>query len=1511
MFSRKLLLPLGAVLLSGLTGAASSSGADDVLFVRAQGEIERLWSGVLGCAESSSSFAIRNRFDDFESTYGESVPAGGSSDYSECGKRALRNTGSRILVDTIEDALRQGGLALFEEGFQLDSSLSWVSEESSDGTIKGEIDAVIPFWNKDGHVIFTQPGLIFWKGLEEEDRVDGNFGVVYRTNLENTPIGIDAIGGASLFYDWDFHRVGHSRLGIGADIQSGFLHGAFNYYHPLSGERDGQREGFIEEALRGMDARLAFERDTVRAGARLGYWRYDGGEDVTDEWKASIGFDAGFRIVPGVFIEGEWEKHQEDVILDQRLSLGLAFRFSLPDFEGQSYGNGGMPMSLYKIVEREKRILYEEREDVPRIRLTLQSGSQGGSSVAEGDTLIISGELVELTVPVMLDFVIGEDASSAELGSDKDFTYGYKVYEPDAGTGGQSAPDDATNCPNATCEMTIPAGITKFDIEMDILEDSDDKEVPEEIVLRVDVPEEYQRMLQGAEATVTIRAHGNSIGFAADAVAMLAEDNETEGIVVSVSIDRPSPTPITLDIATSGTATAGRDYRISGTSLVIPANASSASLRLHGINNDEDEGNKSIVLTLSGNLPEGWAIIDDEHEVTLLDDDHGAGFSARTGRADEPKGAGNSSSYTAMVVLTHTPAENVNLTIASDDSTASSDDYSLSTTMVSFASGATEDDLAKPVTITINPDSASEPNETVVLTLMDQSGSLQNGGNDFKMTRSTFTLTIPSNDNVVQFSEVTGQGNLGEADGTRTRNLRISIANNSLPENTNINIKRGGTATEGEDYNITVTSPVTASYASGVLTIPANEGQIDLAVTVIDDPADDFTNEMIELTLEDADGNLPLGWAIDTSKSTENLTIIDNDRGVSFNSNKITETREEPNAVFLRANINFSSLLTESVTIPLTITGDRDAFEIDAFDRQSIALQNDMVTVPSNVNSISLRIKPIEDPDDRDDLITVTIEKDKLPPNYGVGTDNVWEVNIIDNDKRTVSFVGSSSPVSEDGGSATVKLEIWPPLEENVSIPLTITGGDGDYSLDATAPASASVSNNMVNFIQSEDSGSVTLSLTAMPDDDSFDDIISLTIDEANLPADYQASRTKNIWTLHIVDGDKRVVSFADASTSVREGETVSTQIELSEALTENVAIPLMISGDGAYSISASAPGSATFSNSTVHFVQSEDDDSVTLQFEAGEDLNNRDEIVTVSIDTSNLPAGYEVDENKDTWTINITDDDTRAVSLRHSHTGNLERVRVNEGNAWNLTEVHISPPLEAGQNAVIPLKITGDSDAYWLTRSAPHGAGIEQGHAPQGTGIEQNTRVYFAQNEDADSVALFFRARRDIDFDEDRVTVAIDGDNLPDGFYLGQNSVWNVRIVDNRTPVVYFAVPFYTRRFTPGEVHVDPPSPNDIASIIDIRVRSSPGGPAIHVRNGKSNFFSSAPYDHNDGTGGRVDIRSYNDGDCDMSTWRVSNHEINIRCKPTKSGNYSFWIHSVPSGAFIGDPSRVNLRIQ
>ena len=56
----------------------------------------------------------------------------------------LRETGSQIVIDTIENALRQGGFALLGEGFQLDSSLSYHSGDNEG--IEGDLDVVIPLW---------------------------------------------------------------------------------------------------------------------------------------------------------------------------------------------------------------------------------------------------------------------------------------------------------------------------------------------------------------------------------------------------------------------------------------------------------------------------------------------------------------------------------------------------------------------------------------------------------------------------------------------------------------------------------------------------------------------------------------------------------------------------------------------------------------------------------------------------------------------------------------------------------------------------------------------------------------------------------------------------------------------------------------------------------------------------------------------------------------------------------------------------------------------------------------------------------------------------------------------------------------------------------------------------------------------------------------------------------------------------------------------------------------------
>ena len=353
---------------------------------------------------------------------------------------SLRETGSQIVVDTIENALQQGGSELFGKRFQFDSSLNWVIDEG----IEGELDTVIPVWDRNGHVVFTQPGVVFWTGIEEEQRIDGNLGAVYRTEM------IDGvIGGVNLFYDHDF-KIGHSRLGFGVDAQKDGFYGAFNYYLPLSDTQDG-RDGYFEDALEGMDALLSVENNAMRIGGNVGIWKFQGEENVDDEWEFSYGIDGGIRIIPGLFLEGSLQHHNKDISLGRRASVGVAVRFSLPGLTGKNYGNSGKASNLYGFVERERRILYEERAENLRISMV----RTGNETVEEGDTIAVD---IRLNKALAEDIVINLVGSGSATYND-DWTM--SVDGADCSTVSQADP----------CPVTISSGRTTAEVTVEIRED--------------------------------------------------------------------------------------------------------------------------------------------------------------------------------------------------------------------------------------------------------------------------------------------------------------------------------------------------------------------------------------------------------------------------------------------------------------------------------------------------------------------------------------------------------------------------------------------------------------------------------------------------------------------------------------------------------------------------------------------------------------------------------------------------------------------------------------------------------------------------------------------------------------------------------------------------------------------------------------------------------------------------------------------------------------------------------
>ena len=272
------------------------------------------------------------------------------------------------------------------------------------------------------------------------------------------------------------------------------------------------------------------------------------------------------------------------------------------------------------------------------------------------------------------------------------------------------------------------------------------------------------------------------VGFA-ESSSRVAENGGL--LQIRVRISEPLPQPVTLHVATGGTATRGADYAILST-VTIPANATSASLTLTGIDDDADEADESVTLTLGGILPAGARFDNRAHTVTIIDDD----------AADE------------MEVVKKPEEETPEVAVRPGD-----------------GAGDEADTDAEDKTET-------RPNE--------------------KTTESPKPETVEA---VVGFAESSSR--VAENGGPLQIQVRIS---EPLPQSVTLHVATGGTATRGEDYEI-----------SSTVTIPANATSASLTLTGVDDDADE-ADETVTLTLG---GALPAGARFD--KYAHIVTIIDND----------------------------------------------------------------------------------------------------------------------------------------------------------------------------------------------------------------------------------------------------------------------------------------------------------------------------------------------------------------------------------------------------------------------------------------------------------------------------------------------------------------------------------------------------------------------------------------------------------------------------------------------------------
>jgi hypothetical protein len=264
------------------------------------------------------------------------------------------------------------------------------------------------------------------------------------------------------------------------------------------------------------------------------------------------------------------------------------------------------------------------------------------------------------------------------------------------------------------------------------------------------------------------------------------------------------------------------DFAIAdGTTIDIPANATTAMVDIGEVNDGLDEDDdivllrpKSLANLVIGNLQNST------HNITDNDDPPAIQFAQATSEAME-----NSGTATVEVTLSAPSGKQVTVDYVRNGGNAVAGDATVVGTSLTFAPG----DTSESISVTLVADGTDENDETVGIELS------ANPGNATLATPSSHTLTIVDTDPAptVEFTEASTDQNEGNVSVVLTVQLSAASARNIT-----VPFSVAGTANDPLDYSIT----------AGSLTFNAGTVSRSITIDTVEDVLDE-DNETIVVTL--------------------------------------------------------------------------------------------------------------------------------------------------------------------------------------------------------------------------------------------------------------------------------------------------------------------------------------------------------------------------------------------------------------------------------------------------------------------------------------------------------------------------------------------------------------------------------------------------------------------------------------------------------------------------------------
>ena len=491
----------------------------------------------------------------------------------------------------------------------------------------------------------------------------------------------------------------------------------------------------------------------------------------------------------------------------------------------------------------------------------------------------------------------------------------------------------------------------------------------------------------------------------------------TEGSssTLTISMSAKDTQEVTVTLSANNGTTSSDDYTFTDNTVVFAAGETEKDITITAEPDDISEPDETFSIEIT-NVTGGSAYyISPETEELTITDNNGTptiSMSASTNTFSEENG-----SSTITVSIDPPASETVTVNIEASGGTASSGEYDLSQTNISFA----PEETSKEVTLTGNGDSVYEGNETLTLQLTDPTG-----GGAVIGSPATLNFEITDDESIPELSLSAGSNSFAENESTT---ITATLSHESS-QDIIINLDISNQSAESEDYSVSANS---VTIAAGNTT----------ATSIISGEPDDFYegNELLDVSIGETSGG-----EVNTGSNTPvTLTITDIQTPPAVSLSVSPSTIMEDGSSTITATL--SNPTFEDVTVSLIFT---DEATLD----EDFSLSSPNIVIPAQAPSGSITLNGIDD-DIYENSENLSVAISNVSGGSASENGNQQQTIVLsDNDSAPmVSLTASPLSISENGFT-TLTVSLSNPTTENVLVNLAASSSsasENDYILSATS----------------------------------------------------------------------------------------------------------------------------------------------------------------------------------------------------------------------------------------------------------------------------------------------------------------------------------------------------------------------------------------------------------------------------------------------------------------------------